>query len=70
MEYFENFTSSNVAKIGFDNNNSILEVHFLNGSVYQYFDVPSHVWESFKNADSIGSYLAQHIKGQYRYSRI
>ncbi len=70
MEYFDGFSSSNVSKIGYDSDNSILEVQFLNGSIYQYFNVPGHIWESFKQADSIGSFLHQNIKGQYRYARI
>lgn len=70
MEYFTNFTSSNVAKIGYDNTSSTLEVEFHNGGIYHYFDVPEHVWEAFKIAESQGVFLSQNIKGQYRYSKV
>lgn len=37
--------SSNIASIGFDPDNMILEVEFLNGAVYQYYDVPQSIYE-------------------------
>jgi hypothetical protein len=32
---------------------------------YIYQDIPFEVWESFKNADSKGSYYSRNIKGNY-----
>lgn len=63
-------TSSNIASIGYDANSQTLEVEFLNGGVYQYFDVPQHIYNGIMSADSHGQYLAQNIKGVYRYSKI
>lgn len=63
-------TSSNIASIGYDANSQTLEIEFLNGGVYQYFDVPQHVHEELMNASSHGQYLAQNIKGIYRYSKV
>ncbi|MBS5796434.1 MAG: KTSC domain-containing protein [Dysgonomonas mossii] len=63
-------TSSNIASIGYDASSQTLEVEFLNGSVYQYFDVPQHIYNGIMSADSHGQYLAQNIKGVYRYSKI
>jgi len=62
--------SSNIASIGYDSESQTLEIEFLNGSVYQYFDVPEHVLEGIMNADSHGIYLNSTIKGSYRYSRV
>jgi len=62
--------SSNVASVGYDKESSTLEIEFNNGAVYQYFDVSEHVYESLLGADSIGGYLAKHIKGTYRYSKV
>jgi len=70
MEYYSAFESSNVAKIGYEASSSTLEVHFHNGGVYQYYDVPSHIWDAFKQADSKGQFIHQSLKGQYRYSKI
>lgn len=63
-------SSSNIASIGYDENTSTLEIEFLNNSIYQYFDVPQHIYNDLMQADSQGQYLAQNIKGVYRYSKI
>jgi hypothetical protein len=62
--------SSNINSIGYDENTSTLEIEFLNNSIYQYFDVPQHIYQGLMQADSLGQFLAQNIKGVYRYSKI
>lgn len=62
--------SSNIASIGYDENTSTLEIEFLNNTIYQYFDVPLHIYNGIMSADSHGQYLAQNIKGTYRYSKV
>jgi len=62
--------SSNIESIGYDAETQTLEIGFLNGSVYQYFDVPEQVYEGIMSADSHGKYFAAFIKGHYRYSRV
>lgn len=63
-------SSSNIASIGYDESSSTLEIEFSNNAVYQYFDVPAHIYESLMYADSHGLYFAQNIKGFYRYSKV
>lgn len=63
-------TSSNIASIGYDENTSTLEIEFLNNTIYQYFDVPLHIYQGLMQADSHGQFLAQNIKGVYRYSKV
>ncbi len=64
-------SSSNIASIGYDPNNMILEVEFLNGAVYQYYDVPQSIYEGLITADSHGKFLAVYIKkGGYRYTQV
>ena len=60
--------SSNIESIGYED--ETLQVQFLNGTTYQYFDVPSHIFEGLQTADSTGKYLAAHVKGTYRYSKV
>jgi hypothetical protein len=62
--------SSNIESIGYDSGSETLEIEFKNGSIYQYFDVPEHIYEQLNNADSKGQYLAYQIKGKYRYSKV
>ncbi|HUN14483.1 MAG TPA: KTSC domain-containing protein [Alistipes sp.] len=64
-------SSSNIASIGYDFDNMILEVEFLSGAVYQYFDVPQSIYDGLMAADSHGKYFAAYIKkGGYRYVRV
>lgn len=62
--------SSNIASIGYDEDSSTLEIEFHSGAVYQYFDVPLVVYYGLWEAISKGEYLAQHIKGQFRYVKV
>lgn len=62
--------SSNIESIGYDSKSQTLEIEFLNGSIYQYFDVPQHIYDELMSADSHGKYLAASIKGHYRYSKV
>lgn len=62
--------SSNIASIGYDASSETLEVEFINSGVYQYYNVPEHVYNGFMEAPSKGQYLHLHIKNSYPYSRV
>ena len=62
--------SSNISSIGYDDNSMTLEIEFHSGAIYQYFDVPLPVYEGMMEATSKGQYLAQNIKGNYRYVKV
>jgi hypothetical protein len=66
----EHVDSSNIASIGYDSESQTLEIEFINGAVYQYFDVPEHIFTGIMKADSHGVYLNSTIKGYYRYSKV
>lgn len=63
-------TSSNIDKVGYDAENKIVHVQFLNGSTYIYKGVPDFEYENLKNAPSVGSYLNRNYKNVYPYERI
>jgi hypothetical protein len=63
-------SSSNIASVGYDFDSSTLEIEFNNGAVYQYFDVNETIYNELIGAQSIGGYLAETIKGRYRYSKV
>ncbi len=69
MDWIETPESSNIARFAYDDTNYVLKVEFKNGGIYDYFDVPQPVFEGMRNAPSKGQYLAQQIKGTYRYAR-
>jgi len=63
--------SSNLASIGYDAENEILEVEFNHGGIYQYFDVPENVYDELMNADSHGQYFGRNIKkAGYQFQKI
>jgi len=63
-------SSSNIASIGYDSSTLTLEVEFLNGSIYQYSNVPSNIYGALITASSHGTYLNANIKGKYNYRQI
>lgn len=63
-------SSSNIAEIGYDETSLIVQIRFLNGTLYQYKGVPKHEYEGLINAPSIGSYLHHNYKNIYPYERI
>lgn len=63
--------SSNLASIGYDVENEILEIEFNHGGLYQYFDVPKNVYDALMNADSHGEYFDRNIKkAGYKYKKL
>jgi hypothetical protein len=63
-------SSSNIASVGHDASSQTLEVEFLNGSIYEYYNVPEHVYQELISASSVGGYLARQVKNVYSYSRV
>lgn len=62
--------SSNIASIGYDEGTETLEVEFLSGSVYQYYNVPLNMYEQLMQDGSKGRFLNTYIKNAYPYSRV
>lgn len=64
--------STNLVSIGFDNDQSILEVEFKSsGAIWQYYDVPESEYYELMSADSRGSYFHHNIRnGEYTAVRI
>jgi len=62
--------SSNVASIGYDPATETLEVEFLAGSVYQYYNVPGNVYESLMRSPSKGGFINAYVKNFYPFSRV
>lgn len=63
-------SSSNIESIGYDPAAQILEVGFLDHTVYQYFNVPQHAYEELMAAGSHGTYLNANIKRVYQYQKV
>jgi len=68
--YRQKVESSNLASIGYDKENEILEIEFNHGGIYQYFDVPIEEYKALMNADSHGSYFHHNIRDVYEYEKL
>ena len=62
--------SSNISSIGYDEPSQTLEVEFLNGTVYQYYNVPVNMYDQMMVEGSKGKFLNTYIKNAYPYSRV
>jgi len=58
--------SSAIAKIGYSKRRHILEIEFVNGAVYRYFDVPLPVYRDLMSAESKARFYDSSIKKHYR----
>jgi hypothetical protein len=47
-----------------------LELEYVNGSTYQYYDVPQTTYAALLAATSIGAYVNDHIKPYYDYREV
>lgn len=64
-------SSSNLASVGYDPKNMILEIEFHNGGIYQYLNIPESVYNGLMSADSHGKYFDTYIKkGGYSFKKI
>lgn len=55
--------SSNIESVGYEN--GTLEIAFVAGGVYQYLNVPEHIYRGLMSADSKGRYFHNYIKDIY-----
>ncbi|RKR80052.1 DnaJ-like protein [Mucilaginibacter gracilis] len=67
-EYTETTTSSNIAD--FEYKSQTLQITFLDGSSYEYFDVPKAVYVKLINADSPGRFARRHIYNTFVYRNL
>lgn len=68
-DWIETPDSSNIARYRYDTTGQVLQVEFKSGGTYNYYDVPQVVFEQMNAAPSKGQFLAQNVKGVYRYAR-
>jgi hypothetical protein len=54
-EFFREYsTSSNIAKIEYDDDTFEMDITFQNGAVYKYFYVPTYEFDRFISSESHG----------------
>ncbi|HEY0029845.1 MAG TPA: KTSC domain-containing protein [Bacteroidia bacterium] len=67
-EYTATIAGSNIADFEYDK--LILKIIFIDGSVYEYFDVPRNIYIKLVNADSQGRFARRHIYNEFLYRNV
>ena len=62
--------SSNIAMVGYDEEQKILEITFRDGRVYHYLEVPPERALSLLRAESKGRFLNSDIKPAFGYRAV
>jgi len=57
--------SSNIEAVAYDPEKKILSVRFIKSGIYHYFDVPQNIFDELRDAESVGKYFAEWIKGVF-----
>ncbi len=66
----EYVSSKSIRSRGYDPSTGTLEIEFLSGVVWQYYNFSESDWYNFKAADSVGKYFYANIRDKYSGSRI
>lgn len=62
--------STDIAIIGYDQNQKILEIAFRAGSVYHYLNVPADVYQTFMKAPSHGTFFQSQIRDKFACNKV
>lgn len=62
--------STDLESVGYDEPTRTLEIRFLDGSIYQYDDVPQRVYLELMNAPRKGVYFHAKISRAFNYHRV
>jgi KTSC domain len=57
--------SSAIAKVGYSKRRHVLEIEFVNGAVYRYFDIPLSVHRHLMSAESKARFYDSNIRKHY-----
>ena len=68
--YLPGMPSTVVADMKYNVLDETLRVRFVSGLIYEYKKVPLEVFKAMKKAHSKGTFLNQHIKGNYDFKKI
>ena len=68
--YMMSVSSNRLEAVGYDEHLKLLQIQFVNGKTYEYYDVPKNIYVGLITASSANDYFIEYIKDVYRYSRI
>ncbi len=66
----QHVSSSNIDSIGYDAGLGVLEIEFLDGGIYRYYNVPESIYVGIMNAPSCGRYFHQRVKDVFNSTKV
>ena len=66
----KNVSSSSLRSVGYDKSRKLLEVEFCSNRIYQYSNVPAHIYCNLMSASSKGKYYNAHIRDKFRHEQL
>lgn len=70
MHYYNVMKSSAVEYLHYDAKAKTLDITFVGGESYRYFDVPNKEFKNYQAAESKGKFVNAEIKPKYRYEKL
>lgn len=68
--YMISVSSSRIEAVGYDERLKLLHIQFVNGSLYEYYNVPKNIYVGLITASSAGEYFHEYVRGVYQFSKI
>lgn len=62
--------SSTISEAEYFPESKILRITYTTGKKYDYAGVPETLWTAMQSATSVGSFVANNIKGNYQYKLV
>ncbi|MGM3174225.1 KTSC domain-containing protein [Dickeya lacustris] len=63
-------SSTELFSVGYDAQNSTLEVELLNGSLYRYKNVARMIYEELMASNAKARYYARYIRNSFPYDKV
>jgi len=62
--------TSTIKQVGYYDEDETLVVEFNDGGIYEYYDVPKHIYNDLLLGNNPGKTLLKEVKGRYEYEKI
>jgi KTSC domain len=62
--------SSMMTSVDYDERNHELDITFISGKTYRYFEIPADIYAGLLDADSKGEFFNEHIKDQFNFNEV
>lgn len=67
---WQNVRSSNLKRVRYSEHGELLDIEFMSGHIYRYYDVPLREYVRLMSATSHGRYHYYNIRMDYEYEKI